>query len=574
MHYSLPEYDSLQNHKPTLSQRVNKGVLKAILFTYKYRFLEYFIATVVCAVLKSSASIFTSRSMDTISSGANIRDPQIFQTLCINFALIAAMNTSSSILSTFFAFRLKRVSIGIRSSLYSILQDRIIASNLLNSEKFTEGFLTNLIQIDAVEVSNLIEHISDLIDTVVNSIIACLYMAYLVGWKLLIMSMVVYQVSNLLFVFAYWLKYQFVKKYLQAKDRRMSLFTDVMKNFEFIKSRALENRFCVELFKRREKEVEHLGQFAMSLAAVRFSGDTARVMTILSIIFYFVNFESGISFGEFTAFNQVLHTACYKLLNVYYSFMFIFERVPNIQRMDLYFGTVETTRNDVELEEKDFGEKGSKEVVLSIQNGFFQWNNLRKDFGNSEKKSSQNTSGNLKKINPESSDQEAERQLLIKDKKKGDEDLASSKELQRFRLKEINLKILKGERIAVLGSSNSGKSSLLYSMIGEMPPVPRTDLPSDSEFKSEGDYCRIRRSGKVSFLSSNRWTVDDTIKNNICLGEPYDERRMLEALEASQLVHDVGYLSKGLDTVISDKGDTVSGGQRARIALARCFYHR
>ena len=107
-----------------------------------------------------------------------------------------------------------------------------------------------------------------------------------------------------------------------------------------------------------------------------------------------------------------------------------------------------------------------------------------------------------------------------------------------------------------------------------MLPIPKSEIPSDCRLQAGSPYCKIRRSGTLSFLSSNRWLIGDTIRNNITLGEPYEEKRMVEALTASQLVHDLSYLNKGLETVMSDKGDTVSGGQKARIALARCFYHR
>ena len=469
MHYPLPKYDTLPNHQPSLSKRVPNGVFKAILVTYRYRFLEYFIATVVTAILKFSVSIFTSRALDTITGGKNIRDPEIFRRLCLDFALIAIFDTMSSILSTFFTFRLQRAAIGIRSSLYAILQEKIIASNMLNSEEFTEGFVTNLIQIDAVEISSLVDSISALIDTIVNSVIACFYMAYIVGWKLLGLSMMIYLLSNLLYIFVFWLRYYVTKKYLQAKDLRMSLFTDVMQNIEFIKSRALENRFCVELFQRREKEVEHLRGFAAVLSADRFAGDVASVMTVLSVIYYFVNFDSGISFGEFTAFNQILNTALYKLINIFYNFLFIFERIPNIQRMNSFLGTVETTRTEVELvvdsQEEEFGGNGlfdaknldRKKVVLSIENGFFKWNDNSPEVEeviaatqNSKKDQKKAKKKNKNKVaalsNPLTMSHENDKQALIPDEMDSDQPQRFSYiEPEKFGLREINLEIPRGE---------------------------------------------------------------------------------------------------------------------------------
>ena len=63
-----------------------------------------------------------------------------------------------------------------------------------------------------------------------------------------------------------------------------------------------------------------------------------------------------------------------------------------------------------------------------------------------------------------------------------------------------------------------------------------------------------------------------SIRENILLGKAYDETLMDKALEAADLLTDLDQFPNGIDTVISDSGDSVSGGQKARIALARCFY--
>lgn len=137
-----------------------------------------------------------------------------------------------------------------------------------------------------------------------------------------------------------------------------------------------------------------------------------------------------------------------------------------------------------------------------------------------------------------------------------------------FFLTDINLSIKKGERIAVIGKSCSGKSSLLYSILGEMIPI---DKPSE-DMNTTGVKTEVTTNGKVVFMSQQRWIIGDTIRENITLGKEYDEELMQKALEASQFVVDLLGMEHGLDTVLGDSGDTVSGGQRARIALARCFY--
>ena len=111
----------------------------------------------------------------------------------------------------------------------------------------------------------------------------------------------------------------------------------------------------------------------------------------------------------------------------------------------------------------------------------------------------------------------------------------------------------------IIGKSSSGRSSIVYSMLGEMIPL---------------DGASVLRNGTVAFLDQARWMLGDSIKENITLGRPFDQEMMDRSLEASQLVQDMDSLQDGIDTMMGDNGDTVSGGQRARIALARCFYQK
>ena len=128
----------------------------------------------------------------------------------------------------------------------------------------------------------------------------------------------------------------------------------------------------------------------------------------------------------------------------------------------------------------------------------------------------------------------------------------------QFYLSDINLKIKKGETVMVVGKNCSGRSSLLYSLLGEM--VPATDQST------------VIVNGSVAYLSQDRWLLGMSVKENIILGNEYDEERMKEALRCSQLEKDIETLQNGLDTSVGDNGDTISGGQKTRIALARCFY--
>lgn len=125
--------------------------------------------------------------------------------------------------------------------------------------------------------------------------------------------------------------------------------------------------------------------------------------------------------------------------------------------------------------------------------------------------------------------------------------------LTDFSLKQISLHIQPGQLVMVAGKVASGKSSLLSALLGEMVKA--------------GGLCQVI--GKCAYASQVPWIRSQTLKENIVFDDPYDERKYLNVLDAAQL------LSDGLpdEIQIGEKGITVSGGQKARIALARAFYH-
>ncbi|KAG2459835.1 CFTR regulator, partial [Polypterus senegalus] len=123
-------------------------------------------------------------------------------------------------------------------------------------------------------------------------------------------------------------------------------------------------------------------------------------------------------------------------------------------------------------------------------------------------------------------------------------------------LKNINLVLEKGKMLAVAGSTGSGKSSMLMMIMGELQP-------------SKGD---IKHSGRISYSPQIAWIMPGTIKDNILFGLSYDEYRYSSVIKACQLEEDFALLPDKDKTALGEGGVTLSGGQRARISLARAVY--
>ncbi|KAK8803865.1 hypothetical protein WA158_001559 [Blastocystis sp. Blastoise] len=123
-------------------------------------------------------------------------------------------------------------------------------------------------------------------------------------------------------------------------------------------------------------------------------------------------------------------------------------------------------------------------------------------------------------------------------------------------LKDINIKIKKGSLVAVVGRVGSGKTSFVSALIGEMT-------------KNSG-CCIVN--GSVSFASQQAWMVNDTVRGNVLFGKEFEEERYKRALHVCCMEDDLKVLKGGEMCEIGDRGINLSGGQKARIGLARCVY--
>ncbi|KAG8764714.1 hypothetical protein FRC12_007931 [Ceratobasidium sp. 428] len=122
----------------------------------------------------------------------------------------------------------------------------------------------------------------------------------------------------------------------------------------------------------------------------------------------------------------------------------------------------------------------------------------------------------------------------------------------------------RGKMNMVVGPTGCGKTSLLMALLGEMHFVPRGP---DSWFS-------LPREGGVAFAAQEAWVQNDTIRNNILFGSEYDEGRYNTVVSQCALESDLLLFDAGNQTEVGEKGITLSGGQKARISLARAIYSK
>lgn len=82
----------------------------------------------------------------------------------------------------------------------------------------------------------------------------------------------------------------------------------------------------------------------------------------------------------------------------------------------------------------------------------------------------------------------------------------------------------------------------------------------------------IQLSGSVFYVSQEPWLFPATVKDNILFGKAYEKEKFQSIIKCCFLVHDLNSLPHAENTLIGDKGSNLSGGQRARVGLARALY--
>ncbi|XP_018785664.1 PREDICTED: probable multidrug resistance-associated protein lethal(2)03659 [Bactrocera latifrons] len=125
-------------------------------------------------------------------------------------------------------------------------------------------------------------------------------------------------------------------------------------------------------------------------------------------------------------------------------------------------------------------------------------------------------------------------------------------------LSNLNVKIGERAMVAIVGPVGSGKSTLLNALLGEV----------------KINAGQIVINGKLSYAAQEPWVFEGTVRDNIVFVDSYNERRYKKVIKACALERDLELMPNGDLTIVGERGVSLSGGQKARVNLARAIYHK
>lgn len=200
-----------------------------------------------------------------------------------------------------------------------------------------------------------------------------------------------------------------------------------------------------------------------------------------------------------------------------------------------------------EIIHENIHSKREDDTALEIKDADFEW----EIFEQTEKDSGgeiQSESIEVKSSSDEGSKHE-------KDDNYADETKNEGKRFSPFKLENLNLEIKRGDFVVIVGSIGSGKSSLLQAIAGFMK-------------KSKGEV-NIYDS---SLLCGPNWVQSCSIRDNVTFGSDYNAELYKKVMDVCCLQEDMNQLPAGDMTEVGERGITLSGGQKARLNLARAIY--
>ena len=307
------------------------------------------------------------------------------------------------------------------------------------------------------------------------------------------------------------------RQLLMESDKRVKLTNEVLSGIRVIKFYNWEKPFK-KINEIRQRELKLLYRYAW-IIAVGFSMVLLSAPLILPLIVFTVASKSGVTMTAAKAFTTVTLFALLRFPFAFLPMVFIQWIQTSVSFKRIYNFLLTDELSEEKIQEPGMDLVKNETPVIEVTNGTFKWDET----------------------------------------------------IEMPTLSNINLKVFKGELIAVVGAVGSGKSSLLSAILNELAVVDDDENGTSATAGSSPDGV-VKRNGSIAYVAQQPWILNKTLRDNIVFGTEFDQEHYDDTIANCALIEDLKAIKGGDKAEIGERGINISGGQKARIALARSVY--
>lgn len=531
-------------------------VLRALFFTFKRQYLW----AVICAILANCTSGFnpmiTKRLIEFVEEKALY--PPLHVNKGVGYAIGASvMMMLNGLFFNHFFLASQTIGVQAKSLLTKAALNKMFKASAYARHKYPNGKVTSFVTTDLSRVE-----------------FALSFQPFLAGFPAIMAICIVLLIVNVgaiglvgigvfftsffccLFAFKFIIKMRIMANVLT--DSRVTMMRELLNNMKMVKFYAWEDAYEKNIVDIRSKEIVKVKNMQVTrnfLIALAMSlPNIASLVTFLAM--YKVN-KGGRSPGNIFA-----SLSLFQVLSIQMFFLPIaistgIDMILGLGRLqNLLEAPEEQTDNISEMvPSPDF----PSHVAFKMKNASFEWEDFeQKDVQEEEEKKKVEDAKKKNKKSKKDTVEEISSKSSDKSSSSIDKENTAALEKKSFNgFKNINLEINKGEFIMITGPIGTGKTSLLNAMAGFMKKI-------------EG---RVEINGDL-LMCGYPWIQNATVRDNIIFGSPYEKERYKEVVRVCSLQADLDILPAGDMTEIGERGITLSGGQKARINLARSAYKK
>jgi ABC-type multidrug transport system fused ATPase/permease subunit len=426
-------------------------------------------------------------------------DSSILNGLNIAFFLFFA-KTVESVTQRQWYFGAQRISVRVRAALMVLIYKKSLS---IKYGGLSNGKAINLINVDAERIGDYCWYIHGVWLLPVQVILALIILYKNLGAAPSIAALFATILVMLCNTPLANIQERLHSKIMEVKDSRIKVTSEVLKSMRVLKLHSWESTFRKKLLHLRETERSWLERYLYTCSAVAF------------LFWASPTFVSVITFGVCIVLNTPLTAGT--VLSALATFRILQEPIYNLPEL---ISMTAQTKVSIDRIQNFIGEEDQKKllqyhtsaesnIAIEFEAGEYTWET-------GDEKSKRPTIKIMEKMN-----------------------------------------IMKGYKVAICGPVGSGKSSLLSSIIGEIPRI---------------SGAGIKIYGTKAYVPQSAWIQTGTIRENVLFGKEMDKAFYDDILEACALKQDIKMWLGGDLSVVGERGINLSGGQKQRIQLARAVY--